>query len=61
MGSPKGNRRQINGWMDAELYDRISRAARKAEMSRSTYVAAFLSANIDVIGPEGAVSEQDSE
>lgn len=46
-------KRQLNALVPAEIYDRVCRAARKAEMSRSTYTAAFLTANIDVIDPEG--------
>ncbi len=53
MAGTKG-RRQLNGWVSDEVYDRVARAARKACMSRSAYAAAFITANIDVIDPEGA-------
>jgi hypothetical protein len=58
MGSPKGERRQLNGWVNADIYDRVSRAARKANMTRSGYAAAFLTANIDLIDPEGATPQE---
>lgn len=52
MGGVVG-KRQLNGWVSDEVYDRVARAARKANMARSAYAAAFITANIDVIDPEG--------
>ena len=52
-------KRQINSWVDEEIYDRVARAARKVGMSKSAYGAAFLTADIDVIDPEGATQEQE--
>jgi hypothetical protein len=48
------NRRQLNATLTLEQFDRVCRAARKANMTRSAYATAFIAANIDVIDPEGA-------
>jgi hypothetical protein len=48
------NRRQLNAALTLETFDRVARAARKLEVSRSRYLSMFVEENIDVIDPEGA-------
>jgi hypothetical protein len=53
MGGVGKNRRQLNATLTLEQFDRVCRAARKANMTRSAYATALLVANLDVIDPEG--------
>ena len=50
------DRRQLNASLSPEHFDRVARAARKVNMSRSMYASLFFAENIDLIDPEGAIS-----
>jgi hypothetical protein len=49
-------KRQLNSTLSAEIFARVARAARKANMSRSAYQSEFVTLNIDLIDPEGAAA-----
>jgi hypothetical protein len=58
MGGQKNGKRIIGTLLTAEDFDRVCRAARKMEVTRSRYLALFVEGNIDVIDPEGATPQE---
>jgi hypothetical protein len=54
-------KRQLNSTLSPEVFARIARAARKANMTRSAYQSEFVTMNIDVIDPEGAATAPEGD